>query len=325
MKRFHLLIILVCIGLFFGCSGKNEHEGCEHTDAHASHEGHDEESCGEDVVEVFSHFMELLGLKTEKVSLRNLKKTITIVGEIARDFEKPVHITSDIDGKVVKLKARLGDHHVKRGESLAVIEGEDGRTKEITSPLGCMIIGEHVEEGEEVSADTSLFTMADMSKLKASFDVYQEDLGYISPGQSIKVETSVSPGKLYPAKISFISPIVDGKTRAVKIRVDIDNFDCSLKLGMFLKGYITHTGASKLITIPGSAVQVWEGKKVVFIPISEDKYRMVEVELGSGEGGYIEVVSGVEVGDEVVSSGSFHLKSELRRRSAGDTGHGHAH
>ena len=271
MKRFHLLIILVCIGLLVGCSSKEEHahdqEGeHEQADVHDEHEGHDDENLGEDVVEVSARYKELLGLKTDKATLRHIKKTISIVGEVSRDFEKLVHVTSDIPGKVVEVKARLGDHHVKCGELLAVIKSDSGEIREIKSPEGCLIIGENVGVGEEIDTNTSLFTMANMANLRASFDVYQEDLGYIRTGQNIKVESSVYPGKLYPAKITFISPLVDGKTRAVKIRVDIDNFDCSLKLGMFLKGYITHTKSAMSITIPGSSVQIWEGKNVVFIP-----------------------------------------------------------
>jgi hypothetical protein len=316
------------VGAGLGQIRKDEHQ-CEHEEEHVCEEEHvhKEKPIHEDdehlhheggVIEVSLHYQKMLGLKSGKVAFRHIKKSLLVTGEIGRDFEKLAHVTSDVPGHVIELKTHIGDHHIETGRSLALIKGRDGEIREIRAPAECLIMGRYVFEGEEVDTLTTLFTIADMSKMRASFDVHQKDIGFVRAGQKIRVQTLAYPGKTYSGKISFVSPIVDEKTRTIKVRADIDNYDCSLKLGMFVRGHITDEDSRKRLSISSSAIQRWEDEEIVCIPVGDNEYKVRRIEIGVRGEDFSEVISGLRAGETVVTEGSFHLKAEFQKALVGD-------
>ncbi len=257
--------------------------------------------------------------------MRHIKKSLRITGEIAQDSEKLFHVTSNIPGEIVEVKVGLGDN-VEKGTLLALVKGsKDGKIEEIKSPSGTLIIGQRISEGEEVDMLTSLFTIADISTMKASFDVYEKDIAIVKLGQKVKVKTRAYPGKIYPGEITFISPRVDRRTRTIKIRVDIDNYDHTLKLGKFVTGDIIYTAPHKMVSIANSAIQRWENKEIVFIPIGDNRYKLREIKLGTTGEEFSEVIAGLKLGEQVVTKGGFHLKAELQKAAIDFGAHGHPH
>lgn len=76
--------------------------------------------------------------------------------------------------------------------------------------------------------------------------------------------------------------------------------------------------------VPSASIQIHDGDKVVFIPEGDDTFELVQVEIGKQGRQYTEILSGLESGDQVVSSGAFFLKSQLLTQSfSGHAGHGH--
>jgi Cu(I)/Ag(I) efflux system membrane fusion protein len=164
-----------------------------------------------------------------------------------------------------------------------------------------------VEIGQSVKQGQGLFKIADLQSLWAEFDVYESQVEFIKTGQNIEVSTNVQPDKMITAKVSFIDPVLNSKTRTVKLRVDLNNSKGLLKPGMFVKGKLNAKNENGSLLVPSSAV-LWTGKRsVVYVKTKQDQaiFEMREVQIGSKIGESYQVLEGLKNGDEVVTNGAF--------------------
>jgi len=105
----------------------------------------------------------------------------------------------------------------------------------IYAPIGGIVINKNATEGMYVQTGTRIYTIADLSKLWVKLDAYESDISWIRYGQQVEFTTEAYPGRVFKGRISFIDPILDAKTRTVKLRVNVDNSDGVLKPGMFVR------------------------------------------------------------------------------------------
>ncbi|HEC03657.1 MAG TPA: efflux RND transporter periplasmic adaptor subunit [Phycisphaerales bacterium] len=108
----------------------------------------------------------------------------------------------------------------------------------IYSPIGGVVIEKDAAEGMYVDVGTRIYTIADLSKLWVKLDVYESDLSWIHYGQEVEFSTEAYPGEVFKGKISFRDPVLNAKTRTVKVRVNVDNPDGRLKPEMFVRAVL---------------------------------------------------------------------------------------
>jgi Cu(I)/Ag(I) efflux system membrane fusion protein len=108
----------------------------------------------------------------------------------------------------------------------------------IYSPMGGIVIQKHATEGMYVNTGTPIYTLADLSRLWVKLDAYESDLSWIRYGQEVEFSTEAYPGQVFKGKISFRDPVLNAKTRTVKVRVNVDNPDGKLKPEMFVRGVL---------------------------------------------------------------------------------------
>ena len=120
------------------------------------------------------------------------------------------------------------------------IENAGGPVSHITvySPIGGIVINKHATEGMYVNTGTPIYTLADLSRLWVMLDAYESDLPWVRYGQEVEFSTEAYPGQVFKAKISFRDPILNSKTRTVKVRLNVDNSDGKLKPGMFVRSVL---------------------------------------------------------------------------------------
>lgn len=164
-----------------------------------------------------------------------------------------------------------------------------------------------VAEGESIKLGQPLFKIANLNTVWVNFDIYEHQIDLFKKGQDIFIITNST--KKINAKVDFIDPVLDSKTRTVKLRVVLNNRNDEFKPGMFVEGKIKgiNSNEGEIISIPASAV-LWTGKRsVVYLKPNDNEpiFEMREITLGNRIGNNYEVLQGIKKGDEIVTNGTF--------------------
>jgi Cu(I)/Ag(I) efflux system membrane fusion protein len=108
----------------------------------------------------------------------------------------------------------------------------------IYAPVGGVVIQKNATEQMYVETGTKIYTIADLSQLWVKLDAYESDMVWVRYGQDVEFETEAYPGEVFKGRISFIDPVLDPKTRTVKLRVNVQNRDGKLKPEMFVRALV---------------------------------------------------------------------------------------
>jgi RND family efflux transporter MFP subunit len=187
----------------------------------------------------------------------------------------------------------------------------------VHAPLGGSVVQCDAVTGDAVELGTSLFRVADPSTLWACLHIQEKDLGAIGPGAEVVLRSQAYPGEEFRGRLSLVGDAVDPVTRTVEGRVEIANPGRRLKAGMFVEASAS-AGERRALVVPEAAVQDDEGRPIVFVKTGERTYVRRAVETGARFPGFVEVLKGLAEGETVVTSGSFLLKSELRKGTLGE-------
>jgi len=166
-----------------------------------------------------------------------------------------------------------------------------------------------VSDGAHIMNGKPIFKVSNLATVWANFDVYENQISQFKKGQNIDIVTNAYANKVFKGTVDFIDPILDARTRTVKLRVVLNNKDQILKPGLFVEGKIKGISASKsnALSIPTTAV-LWTGKRsVVYIKSNPNDpvFEMREITLGDQIGDNFQVLEGLNNGDEVVTNGTF--------------------
>ena len=154
--------------------------------------------------------------------------------------------------------------------------------------------------------------------------VFEQDLPRLRVGSGASVTTGAFPNRLFRGHVTYIDPTIDQATRTAKVRVELVNPDRALKLGMYVNVAFGSLGQSErtVPVVPSSAVQNIENRQVIFIATSDPNvFELRTVRLGSEVNGRFPVLEGVNVGDRVVTNGSFMLRAEWLKTKLGSGDH----
>ncbi|MDR2804963.1 MAG: efflux RND transporter periplasmic adaptor subunit [Dysgonamonadaceae bacterium] len=205
------------------------------------------------------------------------------------------------------------------GEQIAVMEQSENVSPliDIVANTNGIVIAKKVEQGDYVGAGSVLFDLADLSSVWAIMDVYEADLPYLKIGNRVEYTLQALPGKTFEGKISFIDPVLDKTTRTAKIRVETINPDLQLKPEMYVNATVKASLKQNTCetVIPKSAV-LWTGKRSIVYVKQPDSdmpvFKLREIELGPSLGDSFVVISGINDGDEIVTSGAFTVDASAQ-------------
>ncbi len=149
-------------------------------------------------------------------------------------------------------------------------------------------------------------------------DIYERDLPRLKTGMMVKVSVAAFPDRDFKGSLSYISDVMDEKTRTVKARVTIDNSSGLFKPGMFatvIMEALPDSQSEKIIAVPAEAILMEGSTRYVFVQIGKDQFQRRDITVGRTIGRRVEVTEGLKEGDPVVLQGAFVLKSELKKKS----------
>ncbi|MBS2212659.1 efflux RND transporter periplasmic adaptor subunit [Carboxylicivirga mesophila] len=183
---------------------------------------------------------------------------------------------------------------------------------EVLSPITGTVTMRQIALGDYVKEGTILFKVADLTNLWAMFDAYETDLPWIKLGDKVSFTLQALPGEHFETKVSYVDPVINGKTRVAKVRANVENKNLRLKPEMFTNGVLESVvgDAQEVVMIPKTAV-LWTGKRaVVYTKVLEREsptflYR--EIVLGPEAGAYYVVKEGLKPGEEIATNGVFKI------------------
>jgi len=267
-------------------------------------------------VRLNSEQQESSGIKTVSIGRHSIFKKIRTVGRIAYDPALTVaqeEFMTAID-TLKKISGSPDKDVLSRAEDIV----ERSKTKLKLLGLGD---DEILELEQKPSLDKSLILPE--KKMWVYADVYENELGWVSPGQDTDVSAVAYPGEEFRGKIVSINPVLDSATRSIKIRIQVDNPDLKLKPEMYVdvtikSNYQAIGGDGLVLLVPQDAVLATGTRAIVYVKAGAQEYIGKEVKLGPlGEteidGMRIKaypVLAGLEEGDIVVTKGSFLIDSQ---------------
>lgn len=173
-----------------------------------------------------------------------------------------------------------------------------------------------VREGAQVAAMTALFEMARLDPVWLVVDYPQSQAQALSVGSEMVATSESFPGMCFHGRVSELLPQMDIATRTLKARILVDNPQQQLKPGMFLTVSRAQSAAGEpVLAVPEEAVIDTGNSKRLLLASGNGYFQPVNVETGLTAQGWTEIRSGVEEGDEVVTSGQFLIDSEASLRS----------
>ncbi|MDR3632755.1 MAG: efflux RND transporter periplasmic adaptor subunit [Isosphaeraceae bacterium] len=197
----------------------------------------------------------------------------------------------------------------------AALAREDVTAYKILAPFDGTIIDKTAVLSQKVELGDRLFTLANLSDVWIQANIPESDFGLLPAlkNGTVHVIAAAYPGRTFDARLLSIGSVVDPTTRTVPLYAEANNLDGLLKLGMFVRIVLDTTAKTQALTVPTSAVVDIEGRKGVFLPSGDDgrTFTFRPVKVGREAEGRYAVLSGVEPGQQVVSQGTFLLKSEL--------------
>lgn len=190
----------------------------------------------------------------------------------------------------------------------------------ITAPFDGTVITKDVALREQVRQNTPVLTIADLSTVWITADVYEENVPLLRSlsDKTITLHNEAWPDRTFDAKVFYTGEIMDEATRTISMRATADNSERLLKPGMFVTVDLPGITESNVFTVPVGAVLEHEGKSFVFIHTGGDAFERRDVTLGPTDGKVVVIRSGVASGESIVVDGGFILKSRLLAELMGE-------
>ena len=203
-----------------------------------------------------------------------------------------------------------------RNWKVAGAAGSQNALVTFSSPATGVVLEKKAIEGMRFMAGTVIYRIADLSTVWVIADVYEQDLARVKLGESAQVIIDAFPGHPFEAKVTYLYPTLNAATRTTPVRLELKNHDGMLRPGMFAHVEIATAGKAARLTVPPSAVIDTGDRQVVLLVLGEGKYKPQAVKIGLRGREAVEILEGIQVGDEVVTAANFLIDAESNLKAA---------
>jgi membrane fusion protein (multidrug efflux system) len=251
---------------------------------------------------------------SEEAQLRSAEATVALT---KLDLER----SSKLLTKKAVAQAKYDTDNAQYKQAMAQIDGIRAsiRKKTIRAPfagnLGIRLVnlGQNLNEGEPI---VSLQTI---DPIFVNFSLPQQQLAQVKPGLKVRVTTDALPGQVIEGEITAISPEVDVATRNIRVQATVANSQERLRPGMFVNVSVVLPSREEVLAIPTTAVLYAPYGDMVFVVHEKESGKGVQlvkvlrqkiVQLGEKRGDFVAIVSGLDKGETVVSTGVFKLRND---------------
>jgi Cu(I)/Ag(I) efflux system membrane fusion protein len=318
---------------------------------------------------------QMIGVKTEPATIRDLTHTIRTVGQVEVDERRLTHMHTKLEGWVQELYVKFTGEQVQKDQKLfemyspelvstqeeyllalkavrslgdsefpevaqnarSLLEvtrqrfslwditpdhirdlektGKVLRTLPLHAPSSGYVMHMAVREGMHVVPAMELYALADLSTVWVLADVYEYEIPLVELGQQATMTLSYFPGQTFTGKVTYVYPILETKTRTVKVRFELPNPQWALKPGMFANIDLQIPRGKRLV-VPNTAVLDSGTEQLVFIDQGQGMFEPRKVTVGVRTREAYEILEGTQAGELVVTRGNFLVDSESNLKAA---------
>lgn len=229
--------------------------------------------------------------------------------KLQRDYERNVDLQAKgliSDGDFEKIKYEM--EALEAAFNLASLELD---YTQIRAPIDGVVAQRFVKLGNTIKEGDALFRVTSLEPLVAYLHVPEREYRNVDPGQPVGIEIDALAGETIAASVSRVSPVVDPQTGTFKITVEIVDARRRIKPGMFGRIGVVYDVHEDALQIPRSAIIEDQGAASVFV-VEDDRAVRRAVQTGYGNKGMVEIISGLQDGEQVVTVGQASLKQDSR-------------
>ncbi|MEJ2079157.1 MAG: efflux RND transporter periplasmic adaptor subunit [Acidobacteriota bacterium] len=181
----------------------------------------------------------------------------------------------------------------------------------VVSPLTGTVLQRLVTPGTVVSSSDDAFIVSDLSTLWVQAEVSEAYLASLREGQQVQVKVEAYPSTLFPARLAHVGDVLNPATRTVQVRCEAPNPQRRLRSEMYATVLFDLGTGEETILLPRASVQNVDNRDLVFVRKGDSSFEVRSVKLGRSTETQVSILEGIHAGEQVVTAGSFLLKSEL--------------
>lgn len=198
-------------------------------------------------------------------------------------------------GNVDRLKARLDEAESRVAKTV------------IRAPFSGTVGLRLVSPGAYVKAGDDIVRLESTGNIKADFRIPETFMSKLRPNQDVAIRLDAYPGEEFRGRVYAVEPVVDERTRTILMRARVPNPSNKLKPGMFVRVVVTLENRQNAITVPEQSI--WpQGQDNYVFKVVEGKAVLTKIRIGNRQPGRVEIVSGLQPGDTVVTEGQIKLR-----------------
>ena len=247
-------------------------------------------------------------VRAVEVSTATIENSVIINGEILA--RNQVTIFPSVSGRLVESFYSVGDR-VNRGDIVAMIDpsrpGEVFSRNPVVSTVSGTVLLAPYSIGDTLSTQSAVYTVGDLSTLLIETHVQERYVASISQGMRALLWFEAIPGEMFTAEVNEINPVLDPLSRTLRIRLRFLQPDVRIKAGMFATINLVTNRKVDVTVIPRLSVINTYGSWIVFVVDEKNIAHRRVVTLGIENEEYVEILSGIEIGEMVVSAGQNFL------------------
>ena len=237
-----------------------------------------------------------------------IERSVIINGEILA--RNQVTIFPTMGGRLTALSYGVGDR-VNRGDVVARVDpsrpGEVYSQNPVVSTVSGTVLMAPFSVGDTVTSQSGIYVVGDLSSLLVETHIPERFVASVRQGMRASLWLEALPGEVFTAEIFELNPVLDPISRTMRIRLRLINPDSRIRAGMFATISLVTSRRVNVPVIPRMSVINTYDSWIVFVVDEENTARRREVTLGLDNEEFMEILSGVQIGDLVVSAGQNFL------------------
>ncbi|MDR2404591.1 MAG: efflux RND transporter periplasmic adaptor subunit [Spirochaetaceae bacterium] len=248
-------------------------------------------------------------VRTTELDLGTIENSVVVNGDVLARTQVAIYPT--VAGKLSERYFRVGDT-VRQGEVVALVDpsrpGEVYSQSPVISTITGTVLSAPVNPGDTLSTQTAVYVLGDLGGLTVETFVPERFATAMRQGLAAQVSFEAIPGEFFGARIDEVSPVLDPASRTLRIRLRFTGTtDPRIRAGMFATVSLVTSTRTNVLVIPRGAVINTYGSWIVFTVDGEGIARRREIRPGLGDEESVEVVDGLELGEQVVIAGQNFL------------------